>query len=133
MLYQALTIPEDMGTVKENKNMPRTSRMIISDEKAIYHVMSRTALDGFPLKDIEKDYMLDLIKKFSALYFTEILGFCLMGNHFHLLVKMIPKSRYTDEEIQKRFEAYYGDRRSFSKGQLPYFREKLANFCQVLQ
>jgi hypothetical protein len=25
--------------------------------------------------------MLDLIKRFSALYFTEILGFCLMGNH----------------------------------------------------
>ena len=32
--------------------MPRTSRMIIADEKAIYHVMSRTALDGFPLKDV---------------------------------------------------------------------------------
>ena len=50
--------------------MPRTSRMIISDEKAVYHVMSRTALDGYPLKDVEKDFMLDLIKKFSSLYFT---------------------------------------------------------------
>ena len=59
--------------------MPRTSRLIIADEKAVYHVMSRTALDGFPLKDVEKDFMLDLIKRFSALYFTEILGFCLMG------------------------------------------------------
>lgn len=56
--------------------MPRTSRLIISDEKAVYHVMSRTALDGFPLKDVEKDFLLDLMKKFSALYFTEILGFC---------------------------------------------------------
>ena len=56
--------------------MPRTSRLIISDEKAIYHVMSRTALDGFPLKDVEKDFMLDLIKRFSSLYFVEILGFC---------------------------------------------------------
>ncbi|CAB1059802.1 hypothetical protein D1BOALGB6SA_4567, partial [Olavius sp. associated proteobacterium Delta 1] len=48
-------------------------------------------MDGFPLKDVEKDFMLDLIKRFSALYFTEILGFCLMGNHFHLLVKMFPQ------------------------------------------
>jgi REP element-mobilizing transposase RayT len=47
-------------------------------------------LDGFPLKDFEKDFMLDLIKRFSALYFTGILGFCLMGNHLHLLVEMIP-------------------------------------------
>jgi len=26
--------------------------------------MSRTALDGFPLKDIEKDFMLDLIRRY---------------------------------------------------------------------
>ena len=62
--------------------MPRTSRMIIADDKAVYHVMSRTALDGFPLMNVEKDFMLDLIKKFSSLYFTGILGFCLMGNHY---------------------------------------------------
>ena len=59
--------------------MPRTSQMIIDGEKAVYHVMSRTALDGFPLQDVEKDYMLDLIKRCSALYFAEILSFCLMG------------------------------------------------------
>ena len=41
--------------------------MIIADEKAVYHVMSRTALDGFPLKDVEKDFMLELIKRFSSL------------------------------------------------------------------
>jgi len=55
--------------------------MVIEDAATVYHVMSRTALDGFPLKDVEKDFMLDLIKKLSSLYFTEILGFCLMGNH----------------------------------------------------
>jgi len=41
--------------------------------------MSRTALDGFPLGDVEKDFMLDLIRRYSALYFVEILCFCLMG------------------------------------------------------
>ena len=71
--------------------MPRTSRMVIGDETAVYHVMSRTALDGFPLGDIEKDFMLDLIRRYSTLYFAEILGFCLMGNHFHLLVRMFPE------------------------------------------
>jgi hypothetical protein len=38
--------------------------------------MSRTALDGFPLGDIEKDFMLDLIKRYAALYLAEILGLC---------------------------------------------------------
>lgn len=55
--------------------------------------------------------MLELIKRFSSLYFTEILGFYLTGNHFRLLVKMIPEDRFTDEEIQKRFEKHYGESR----------------------
>jgi REP element-mobilizing transposase RayT len=95
--------------------------------------MSRTALDGFPLQDVEKDFMLDLIKRFSALYFTEILGFCLMGNHFHLLVKMIPDDRFTDEEIQKRFENHYGDSREFAEGQIPYLREKLSSLSEFVR
>ena len=113
--------------------MPRTSRMIITDQKAVYHVMSRTALDGYPLEDVEKDFMLDLIKRFSSLYFVEILGFCLMGNHFHLLVKMIPENRFTDGEIQKRFEMFYGDSRAFSKGQIPYLREKLSSLSEFMR
>jgi len=113
--------------------MARTSRLIISDQKAVYHVMSRTALDGFPLKDVEKDFMLDLIKRFSALYFTEILGFCLMGNHFHLLVKMIPDDRFTDEQIQKCFETYYGDSREFAEGQILYLREKLSSLSEFMR
>jgi REP element-mobilizing transposase RayT len=95
--------------------------------------MSRTALDDFPLKDLENDFMLDLIKRFSALYLTEILGFCLMGNHFHLLVKMIPESRFTDEDIQKRFEMFYGDSRAFSKGQIPYLRTKLSSLSEFMR
>ena len=82
--------------------MPRTSRLLVSDEKAVYHVMSRTALEGFPLADVEKEFMFGLLKRFAALYFTKILGLCLMGNHFHLLVKMLPHSRYTDSDIKKR-------------------------------
>ena len=113
--------------------MPRTSRMIIAEEKAVYHVMSRTALDGFPLKDVEKDFMLELIKRFSSLYFTEIMGFCLMGNHFHLLVKMVPESRFTDKQIQKRFETYYGDSREFAEGHIPYLREKLSSLSEFMR
>jgi hypothetical protein len=107
--------------------------MIITDQKAVYHVMSRTALDGFPLKDVEKDFMLDLIKRFSSLYFVEILGFCLMGNHFHLLVEMIPEDGFTDKEIQGRVEAFYGDSREFTEGQLPYFREKLSSLSEFMR
>ena len=62
--------------------MPRIARMIVKDEPVVYHVMSHTALDGFVMGDVEKDYLFGLIKRLSTIYFAEVLGFCLMDNHY---------------------------------------------------
>ncbi len=113
--------------------MPRTQRLIINDETAVYHVMSRTALSGFPLEDVEKDFMLALIRRYSALYLTEILGFCLMGNHFHILVKMVPEYKFTNEDIKKRYATFYGDKRELYEGQIPSLREKLSNLSEFVR
>jgi REP element-mobilizing transposase RayT len=95
--------------------------------------MSRTALDGFPLDDVEKDFMLDLIRQYSKLYLVEILGFCLMGNHFHILIRMFPDYKFTDEEIKKRYEDFYGDSRAFADGWIPTLREKLSNLSEFVR
>jgi len=113
--------------------MPRTQRMKINDETTVYHIMSRTALDGFPLGDIEKDFMLDLIRQYAKLYLVEILGFCLMGNHFHLLVKMFPEYKFTDEDIKKRYVGFYDDDRAFAYAQVPSLREKLSNLSEFVR
>ena len=113
--------------------MPRIPRMVKNDETTAYHVMSRTALDGFPLGDIEKDFMIDLIKRYSGLYFVEILGVCIMGNHFHLLLKMLPEYKFTDEEIDKRFVEFYGDDRIFADGLIPSLRTKLSSLSEFVR
>ena len=113
--------------------MPRTQRLIINDESTVYHVMSRTALDGFPLGDVEKDFMLDLIRRYAALYLVEILGFCLMGNHFHILVRMFPEYKYTDADILKRYEDFYGDERIFADGLIPSLRLKLSSLSEFMR
>jgi len=77
--------------------------------------------------------MLDLIKRYAALYLVEILGFCLMGNHFHLLVKMFPEYKFTDEDIKKRYLGFYGDDRAFVYGQVPSLREKLSNLSEFVR
>ena len=99
---------------------------MIKGEPAVYHVISRTALDGFVLGDVEKDYLLKLIKRLSSVYFSEVLGFCVMGNHFHILFRMHPGENYSHEEIRKRFALYYGKdhAKMFKDGQVPCFREK---------
>jgi REP-associated tyrosine transposase len=113
--------------------MPRTQRLIINDESTVYHVMSRTALEGFPLGDIEKDFMLDLIRRYAALYLVEILGFCLMGNHFHILVRMIPEHKFADEDILKRYVDFYGDERIFAEGLVPSLRVKLSSLSEFMR
>ena len=81
--------------------MPRTSRMIIPDQPTVYHVMSRTALEGLPFQAFDKDKMLEIIRKFSRLYFVDILGFCIMDNHFHILVRMVPDAYFTKNQGDK--------------------------------
>jgi len=91
--------------------MPRIARLVVKGEPTVYHVISRTTLDGFVLGDIEKDYLLKLIKRLSSVYFSEVLGFCVMGNHFHLFVRMHPGEDYSDEDIRKRFTLWEGTRK----------------------
>ncbi len=59
---------------EEGLERPRIARLIVKGEPAVYHVVSRTALDGFVLGDVEKEYLLDHIKRLSSVYFAEVLG-----------------------------------------------------------
>ncbi len=58
--------------------MPRIARLLLKGEKTVYHVMSRTALEGYVLEDVEKDFLLRYIRWLAKVYFAEVLGFCLM-------------------------------------------------------
>ncbi len=113
--------------------MPRIARMVIEGEQAVYHVMSRTALDGFPFKDVEKDYFLKVVKRLSKVYFAEILGLCCMDNHFHLLVKMLPETDFTDKQIRKKFANYYGKDRILEDGQISYYRSRWSSLSELVK
>ena len=113
--------------------MARIPRMVIAGEQAVYHVMSRTALDGFPFGDAEKEYLVSLLNRLRKVYFAEILGFCCMGNHFHLLTRMLPEADFTDKEIKKRYKICYGKDRDFAEGQIPFFREKWSSLSEFVK
>ena len=62
--------------------MPRIARLVVKEEDAVYHVISRTALEGYVLGDVEKDFLLQHIKRLAEVSFAEAFGFCIMGNHY---------------------------------------------------
>jgi REP element-mobilizing transposase RayT len=100
--------------------------------------MSRTALDGFVLGDVEKDFLLNLIKRLSRLYFAEIIGFTIMGNHIHILCRMHLGSEYTDKEIKKRYKEFFkGDEdnknRELTDGQVAFYRTKWEDLSEFIK
>ncbi len=116
--------------------MPRIARLKVKEGPAIYHLISRTVLDGFVLGDVEKDFLLDLIKRLSKIYFAEVLGFAIMGNHFHLLVRMHTGDKANEKEIKKRLKIYYGkDTRSEvdDKEQLMELKKKWVNLSEYMR
>ena len=115
--------------------MPRIARMLVKGEPAVYHVMTRTALDGYVLGNVEKEYLFKLIQKLSSIYFTGLLGYCIMGYHFYLLARMNQEENYSDEEIIHRFQLYYGEglKKDPSKGQLPSLRAKWENLSEYIK
>ncbi len=113
--------------------MPRTARFLLSDRSAVYHVMSHTALDGFPFNDVEKDYFLHCLTRFSSVYFAEVLGFCIMGNHFHLLVRMLPSSLMSDTDVEARIRRRYGDEVVITKAILARYREKWSSLSEFMR
>ena len=114
--------------------MARIPRMVVKGEDAIYHIISRTTLEGLVLGDVEKDYLLKLIKWMSEVFFIEVFGYCIMGNHFHLLIKMENSEDYANDEVRRRLAILFQkDERVISDGQLPWFRDKLSNLSEYVK
>ncbi|MCG8473381.1 MAG: hypothetical protein MI742_16200 [Desulfobacterales bacterium] len=106
--------------------MPRAARMVQTDpgEEAVYHIMSRTALDGLPFQSVEKDEMVRTIKFFSDVFAVDVYGYAVMGNHFHLLVGVHPASSLSDDEVKRRYFILYGKGETFPEGRLEHYRER---------
>ena len=113
--------------------MARMPRFVIPHQQTTYHVISRTALDGYPLGEQEKSILLSIIQQLSAVYFCEVLGFCLMGNHFHLLVTMLPEDEISDQDVQDSFKQRYGDEYILMPGQIPFYRQKWTSLSEYVK
>ena len=114
--------------------MARMPRLKVKGEAAVYHVTSRIVGRERLLGKEEKDHLLGLLKRFSKLYFVEVIGFAIMSNHFHLLVRMLPGDDVSDEEIRERFARHYGRGKKFPPGRNEeYYRRKWADISELVR
>ncbi|MBT5705083.1 MAG: transposase [Verrucomicrobia bacterium] len=81
----------------------------------VYHCVSRVVGGQFLLKDIEKEHFRRLMWAQAEFCGVEIVGYCIMSNHFHLLVKVPGVSRCDDKEIVARVSKFYGAKHPVTK------------------
>ena len=112
--------------------MARVKRLKVLGEPAYYHIISRTVGKEFYLGDVEKEKLLKIIKKYSSIYFVKVIGFVIMSNHFHLLIKMGSGDAYKDEELEARIKAFYG-RDELSVWSLSDYRKKLSDISEYVK
>ncbi|TVR50059.1 MAG: transposase [Puniceicoccaceae bacterium] len=90
----------------------RTRRVKVLGQSACYHVISRTAGGLHLFGPTEKEVFRKIIRKVARFCGVEVLTFCIMSNHVHLLLKVPPPSPVTDENLIERTKRLYGATRA---------------------
>jgi len=86
----------------------RMARIKLSDGIASYHCISRIAGGQFLLDDLGKEKLRQVLWQQAAFSGVEVITYCLMSNHFHVLVRVRAEGSIDDVQLQERVEQFYG-------------------------
>jgi hypothetical protein len=73
--------------------------------------MSRTAYQSLLFDQEEKEIFVRLLFQQALFAGVEVLGYCIMGNHIHLLLRVAPVNSLSDGVLLARYRNYYGSQK----------------------
>jgi putative transposase len=78
---------------------------------AIYHCISRVVGRGYVLEVDEREHFRMLMRMCEKFTGCRVLSYCLMSNHFHVLLEVppMPEGGISDEELFKRLGVFYNE------------------------
>jgi putative transposase len=97
---------------------------------AIYHCVSRIVNREYLLKREEKEKFVGLMRAYGRFCQVEVLTFCVMSNHFHILVEVPARpedggASWTDEKLLTHMECLYSDEQMGEfRWELGHYREQ---------
>ena len=96
--------------------MTRVGRIKFTETDAWYHLYSRVAQrhkGEYPLSEpAPMRRLVQIIEHFTAIYFCEATAYCVMGNHYHLVVKFDRLRNVSREALRDRTRLMYPGRAS---------------------
>jgi hypothetical protein len=84
---------------------------IIGPAGSCYHVFSRIIERRFYLGGVEKEAFCSLLRRAAEFSGVNILTYCVLDNHFHILVQVPERVEVDDEELLRRLRLLYGTER----------------------
>ena len=85
----------------------RTARLKVKDQAAVYHCVTRVVGGAMLLDKQAKEILRKQIWYMAEFCGVEVLTYCVMTNHFHVLIRVPEKSAVSDEELVERFSKLY--------------------------
>lgn len=92
------------GQIHRAAGLTSRKRIKLEDQAACYHVMSRTVNGEFLLGALEKEAFRRMMWRMASFSGVEILTYCLMDNHFHILLKVPERKKWL-----RKFEGKEGE------------------------
>ncbi len=87
----------------------RIRRLKISGASAVYHCISRTVAGAFMFDAVAKERLRRQLWQVADFSGVEVLTYCLMSNHFHLLIRVPDREEVvlSDRELLRRYAVLY--------------------------
>ena len=85
----------------------RTRRTKLQGASAVYHCMTRTVNGEMLFENREKEMLRKMIWQVADFCGVEILTYCVMSNHFHVLVRVPELQHVDDRELMRRYRVLY--------------------------
>ncbi len=110
-------MPSGGGPAARTRNpedaMARQPRLKIFGESAWYHLYARTvAYQGeYPLeRSGVREAVLSLFRRYALAYMCEVASFCILGNHYHFVVRFEAFRELSREELRRRALLLYEEK-----------------------
>lgn len=88
----------------------RLARIKVEGRSAVYHCMSRVVGGQGLLDDLCKEKLVEILWRLAGFCGVEVITYCMMSNHFHILVRVPETQNPSDEQLLERMKSLYGSK-----------------------
>jgi putative transposase len=101
--------------------MPRDRRAKVESGDAYYHIFCKVAgpkADYYPLTDdpAKRDKFIQLLNHFAQAYYCQLITYCVMGNHYHIVIRFDESFQATRQDLEARAALLYPNNEVWRKG-----------------